>query len=454
MPFGLNIAPWMFTKLTRVVLKKLRGKGIMVVAYLDDWLVWAGSAGECQHATEVVIEFLVHLGFKVNLQKSRLLPQRVFQWLGLVWDLRRYTLSIPEEKKVLAASRVRAFLRQRRLSRRNQESLGGLLQFLAIVDPVLKCRLKDFLRHWVGRASPARRDQLLPSPRVFRKILNPWKRRKAFNNVVPLQLPPPSFSIHTDASNHGWGAHTERRSVQGCWSATFKTFHINVLELMAVLLALKRLRPPRGAHFRLVSDNMTTVLCLRRGGSRSRVLNQVVLAIIKLLDKNDWSLTPVHLAGVRNVLADSLSRETPIESKWTLSKETFAQALQHLPPMQVDLFATHENHQLPLFVTPYHHQGAVGTDALELDWNRWTTIYLFPPVSLLLKVLLKLKSYKGKALLVAPLWPNSPWFPLLLQSKPQKFSVHSPSLCQQVRGRICYDSSFLTSNLHMWIFSQ
>ena len=79
MPFGLNIAPWMFTKLTRVILKKLRAKGILVVAYLDDWLVWANSSKGCQEATQEVIQFLEHLGFKINFQKSRLRPERVFK---------------------------------------------------------------------------------------------------------------------------------------------------------------------------------------------------------------------------------------------------------------------------------------------------------------------------------------------------------------------------------------
>ena len=39
MPFGLNIAPRIFTKLTRPILEELRAKGVCVVVYLDDWLV-------------------------------------------------------------------------------------------------------------------------------------------------------------------------------------------------------------------------------------------------------------------------------------------------------------------------------------------------------------------------------------------------------------------------------
>ena len=40
------------------------------------------------------------------------------------------------------------------------------------------------------------------------------------------------------------GGHSERAEVQGTWSPLFRTFHINVLELMVVLLSLRRLRLP------------------------------------------------------------------------------------------------------------------------------------------------------------------------------------------------------------------
>ena len=36
LPFGLNIAPRVFTRLTNVVVARLREKGVWAVAYLDD----------------------------------------------------------------------------------------------------------------------------------------------------------------------------------------------------------------------------------------------------------------------------------------------------------------------------------------------------------------------------------------------------------------------------------
>lgn len=54
MPFGLNIAPKVFTKLCSVRIKELHLKGIKIFANLDDWIVWASSCEHClQDDTEV-----------------------------------------------------------------------------------------------------------------------------------------------------------------------------------------------------------------------------------------------------------------------------------------------------------------------------------------------------------------------------------------------------------------
>ena len=58
MPFGLNIAPRIFTKLTDTIIQVLRSQGIMVAAYLDDWIVWALTVAECRRAVRKVMAFL------------------------------------------------------------------------------------------------------------------------------------------------------------------------------------------------------------------------------------------------------------------------------------------------------------------------------------------------------------------------------------------------------------
>ncbi|MEL7079451.1 MAG: reverse transcriptase domain-containing protein, partial [Cyanobacteria bacterium J06582_2] len=95
LPFGLSIAPRVFTKLVTAALNQLRLKGVQVVAYLDDLLVWSSSEEQCARDTRVTIDFLVSLGFHINHTKSRLIPSQVFEWLGIQWDLVRSTIGLP-----------------------------------------------------------------------------------------------------------------------------------------------------------------------------------------------------------------------------------------------------------------------------------------------------------------------------------------------------------------------
>ena len=104
-----------------------------------------------------------------------------------------------------------------------------------------------------------------------------------------------------------------------------------------------------------------------------------------------------RVAGKQNVLADSLSRGVAVPTEWELDPVDFAWIREAVPGLEIDMMATPFNAKLPLFISPFDHTRAVGTDALSVDWNRWRRIYIFPPEALLAKVLLKMESFKGVA---------------------------------------------------------
>ncbi|XP_068247963.1 uncharacterized protein [Palaemon carinicauda] len=65
-PSGLNIPPRISTNLAEAVVQHLPLQGVQVVFCLDDWLVWAASETKYMQASKKVIQFLEHLGFKIN----------------------------------------------------------------------------------------------------------------------------------------------------------------------------------------------------------------------------------------------------------------------------------------------------------------------------------------------------------------------------------------------------
>ena len=121
----------------------------------------------------------------------------------------------------------------------------------------------------------------------------------------------------------------------------------------------------------------------------------------------------VHL-GPTQCDGDALSRPNQsLGSEWSLKVEVF-QELRKRWPVSIDLFATSLNHRCSLYFSPFHDPSAVATDALLQNWNGWLA-YAFPPWALIPAVLKKLRSSSGVLLtLIAPYWPQLPWFPELL----------------------------------------
>ncbi|XP_068242272.1 uncharacterized protein [Palaemon carinicauda] len=321
------------------------------------------------------------------------------------------------------------------------------------MDPILKARLKDANRVWRRKASNALRDLCPKIPALLRKQLKPWSTAKSLSNDVRLQYPPPSVTIYTDASEQGWGGHFSSKKVQGQWSIAFQKFHISVLEAMAVFLTLKRLCPKTKSHVKLVIDSNAIVHRINRQGSRSPQINHVILAILSLAKRKKWHLSAVHLEGVRNVTADTLSRSNPQETEWSLDIKSFCFILEEVPELQIDLFAMSFNIKLPRYVAPNLNSEVTGIDVMSLDWYQWSHIYLFPPFNLLLKILNKLCTFKGTAALVGPKWPKSNWYPLVLELKPLQIPLPSLVLSQIVQQTTVFASSWITKSLQLMIFS-
>ena len=382
MPFGLNVAPRVFTKLCAVLVKDLRERGILVFAYLDDWLVVAKSIQEAKTATNKVLSTLAKAGFIINQPKSNLTPTQVLEWLGLTWDTQSATVLFPLSKVQKIKSMVRGFLSRQTCTRRDLERVAGHLNWMSMLNPESRVRLKSLNHVQSSLSRRFGRDQIISITSDIRTALAWWTNITPSPWMRPFKTPEASLIVTTDASKTGWGFHTsEGQEGQGLWSPFWAARHINLLEFLAVYLALKAVRLPPHSMVLVRSDNSTVVNCLRRGGSpRSVPLNQMTLAVVRLVEKRGWFLDQSHVSGNYNVRADLLSRGVPIATEWTLdlaSLQSLWKLMSTLP--QVDLFATPSNHCLDVFVSPISMEGAWSTDALSLDWNEWKAIYLLTP---------------------------------------------------------------------------
>ena len=81
--------------------------------------------------------------------------------------------------------------------------------------------------------------------------------------------------------------------------------------------------------------------------------------------------------------------------------------------MSVDLFASQTNHKIARYVSRRPDPGAYEIDAFTMTWTN-EVFYMFPPFSLIGRILQKVQEDRTDAVLVAPIWKTQSWWPSLL----------------------------------------
>ena len=163
-------------------------------------------------------------------------------------------------------------------------------------------------------------------------------------------------------------------------------------------------------------DNSTAVAYLnKQGGTRSCRLCRLATLILLRCDDHGMTLRARHIPGVRNVIADALSRRGEIaQGEWNINRQVFLRLCNLWGTPTVDLFATRYNFRLTLHISPVPDVRAMAVDAMSLNWKgMWG--YAYPPLALLPLVLRKNRQHLCEVILIASLWPEARWFIPLLQ---------------------------------------
>ena len=222
-----------------------------------------------------------------------------------------------------------------------------------------------------------------------RKHLKWWEDLQNLMAGAPIHPHVHNTLAFTDASQKGWGAHLNEIVLCGLWSNKEAQLHINVLELKAVLLALKGLQEHlQGQRVLICSDNSTVVSYLNKeGDTHSIEMCALIWRFLAFTNSRRIQIRARHVPGSLNVIADSLSRrDKVIQTEWSLHQQIFNQICRVWHTPMVDLYATHLNHKLPIYVSPVPDKKAWKIDALDICWEGLDG-YVFCPVAILPQVI-------------------------------------------------------------------
>ena len=420
LPFGLTSSPRIFSKVLKPVISYLRTTGMKITAYLDDILICAKTRADIILNLNTTIELLDSLGFCINFKKSNLVPDRKILHLGYIWDSSNMTISLPEEK----LNKIKLF--SRKCSYNNDNTIRQLCSLLGLMvsasnafkyAPVFYRNFQLSVLEGIKSSDNWDTIWFLSEEAI---IDLEWWYSSNLDVMYPISLKDKAsdLTLFTDASLKGWGASLSSGLItSGTWSKSDSSNHINFLELKSVYLAVLKFLPSlRGKKISIRSDNTTVIFYLNKmGGTRSKKLCKLTLDIWNLLMKNSIDCVASHIAGIDNVLADFFSRYSH-HHEYALNVNTFIYISELIPfNLEIDLFASKDNCKLKTYVTLFNDPLAFQIDAFSFRWP--SNIYVFPPIPLIAKALLKVfRDEVEFCLFITPAWNALPMIPLLEKS--------------------------------------
>jgi Reverse transcriptase (RNA-dependent DNA polymerase) len=418
LPFGLKWSPWIFTKLTRVMLQYWRSLGVMITAYMDDFSAVAPTKDELLMVRDTIIApTLERLGWVRETTKGQWEPVQAAEVLGFQVDLLAGRLYIPKAKlrnaEVICKQPV-----GRMLSKKELASLVGVLSSLKKAAPLIQLYLREaYMLIGRPRTQQGWKSQVQLTQAVVSDLAWIGSHLRELHGS-PLWRPSRVLVMKTDAAGmNGWGAYLKEMAAwaRGAHTPEEASWYIHQQELYAVLMGIQAFGLMlAGRMVECEVDSTVALTYLANGGGKDPWMNQLTRRIHQELQAIGASLyKAIWIRGSQNHEADLMSRWVD-QDDWQLRDSTIYQIRQAFGSWQVDRFADHLNARAKLFNSVFHVPGTTGVDAFSQDWGGQINL-LVPPLYLIMRVLQHLVEGQATGILVVPFWEAQPWWPILLR---------------------------------------
>ena len=295
--------------------------------------------------------FTKHVGFVINWKKS-VTPVQEIGFLGLIINPVTLELSLNKTNIQKVVSECQNLLKNPQTSILELTRLIGLLTstFQAVLPTRLNCRFLQIQQILSLSENLSYLDKIVLNENS--KIELKWSvQNLELCNGQALIQPPAEVLIQADVSTKGRGARCNGISTVGMWSAQEMKNCINVLELLAIKLAIQTFSKAlkhKAIHLQ-VKNMVALTYLLKMGGTQNLKLVELTKEIWDHLLQCGITLTAEYLLSKLNVTADRESRNSSDSSEWKLAPQSFQRICQLRRTPEIDLFASRLSHQIKTY---------------------------------------------------------------------------------------------------------
>ena len=203
-PFGLRSSAMAMQRVSQAIVHLHGRRFFLSRTYINDFGGVESDENKATHALAALQSIMDALGVQQAANKI-CLPNQVMVWLGIRFDSLAMSMEIPREKIVEIMACLAEWSGKARATRKEIQSLLGLLNFVASVAPPTRLftnRMLDDLRetHPVGATSLSHQFKL--DVRFFQELLPIFNGRK----IMAKQILPYQHQVELDACLTGCGA--------------------------------------------------------------------------------------------------------------------------------------------------------------------------------------------------------------------------------------------------------
>ena len=421
LPFGLAPACWVFTKVTRELLKKWRSTGLRCGGYIDDFNNCHESKEELTRIMNMmVLHDLRACGFIVNMKKTMKEPKQLVRYLGMLINSIKGCINIPDDKKTAIIHLLQQALRSKdKCSFHLLEVLtGNIISLHWAFGPISRMMTMSIYADmkaktpYVKLSNTALEDISfwLDNFHVFDGYRPLWPKRDS------------QMIIYTDAAGNnqksfggwaGWSSIAGTTQIaRGIWPDNTMTATSSAyIELTAIWNVIRSFNVDinlEGKRLLFKTDSQVVYYIIKKSGSHVGMLNCLFKSIWWYCFKYNIVMDSAWIPRELNDFADWYSKAI-FSCDVRLNPNVYRQLEKIWGGFTIDLFASYDNYQLKPYFSYYWTPDTSGVDAFNFPWgdNAWCN----PPFNQIGRVLTHVQQHRTRQLcLILPLWVQAPWW--------------------------------------------